>query len=121
MFDDVTAPEQEIYLSHANARQMMEEARGVVGIVDQMPIVQREMLLARAMGRALAHELGHYLLASKVHTRARSDESDHDRGRAVHARTPARFASSRRSGAPWRRGCAANRWSPAGRSVGEIC
>ena len=33
-----------------------------------MPIVQRETLLARAMGRALAHELGHYLLASKVHT-----------------------------------------------------
>ena len=25
-------------------------------------------LLGRAMGRALAHELGHYLLASKVHT-----------------------------------------------------
>ena len=24
--------------------------------------------LARAMGRALAHELGHYLLASKAHT-----------------------------------------------------
>ena len=68
VFDDVTVPEQEIYLSYANARQMMEEARGVVGIIDQMPIMQRETLLARAMGRALAHELGHYLLASKVHT-----------------------------------------------------
>jgi hypothetical protein len=68
VFDDVTVPEQEIYVSYANARQMMEEARSVVGIIDQMPIVQRETLLARAMGRALAHELGHYLLASKVHT-----------------------------------------------------
>ncbi len=68
VFDDVTEPQQEIYLSYANAMQMMEEARGVVGIIDQMPIMQRETLLARAMGRALAHELGHYLLASKVHT-----------------------------------------------------
>lgn len=67
LFDDV-APAQEIYLSHTNALQMMAEARGVVGIIEQMPIVQRETLLARAMGRALAHELGHYLLASKVHT-----------------------------------------------------
>ena len=68
VFDDVTVPEQEIYVSFANARQMMEEARSVVGIIEQMPIMQREILLARAMGRALAHELGHYLLASKAHT-----------------------------------------------------
>lgn len=68
VFDDVTVPEQEIYLSHANAVKLMEEARGVVGVIAHMPISQRETLLARAMGRALAHELGHYLLASKVHT-----------------------------------------------------
>ena len=68
VFDDITVPTQEIYLSYANARQMMEEARGVVGLIEQMPIMQRETLLSRAMGRALAHELGHYLLASKVHT-----------------------------------------------------
>jgi hypothetical protein len=67
-FDDVTLPEQEIYLSYANAQQMMAQASGVVGIVGQMPAMQREMLAARAMGRALAHELGHYLLASQVHT-----------------------------------------------------
>ena len=68
VFDDITVPTQEIYLSYANARQMMEEARGVVGLIEQMPVMQRETLLSRAMGRALAHELGHYLLASKVHT-----------------------------------------------------
>jgi hypothetical protein len=68
VFDDVTLPQQEIYLSHANAIAMMNNAVGVVGIVDQMPTIQRETLLARAMGRALAHELGHYLLASKAHT-----------------------------------------------------
>jgi hypothetical protein len=67
-FDDAAAPEQEIYLSHRNALQMMLESRDAVGDAAQMPMAQREMLLARAMGRALAHELGHYLLASKVHT-----------------------------------------------------
>jgi hypothetical protein len=68
VFDDMTVPAQEIYLSYANAMRMMEQARGVIGLIDQMPIMQRETLLSRAMGRALAHELGHYLLASKVHT-----------------------------------------------------
>jgi hypothetical protein len=68
VFDDVNAPQQEIYLSHANAVEMMGGARVVVGVVEQMPLAQRELLLARAMGRALAHEMGHYLLASKVHT-----------------------------------------------------
>lgn len=67
LFDDVTAPEQEIYVSHANALLMMVESRDAVGVMEQMPTRQRETLLARAMGRALAHELGHYLLASKVH------------------------------------------------------
>ena len=68
LFDDANAPGQEIYLSHANGLQTLVEARDVVGVVEQMPNLQRDMLLARALGRALAHELGHYLLASKMHT-----------------------------------------------------
>jgi hypothetical protein len=68
VFDDEREPQQEIYLSHANALTLMEASRAVVGVMTQMPIAQREILLARAMGRALAHEIGHYLLASKVHT-----------------------------------------------------
>jgi hypothetical protein len=68
VFDAETAPQQDIYLSHSNAREMLESAAGVVGVADQMPLAQRDTLLARAMGRALAHELGHYLLASKAHT-----------------------------------------------------
>jgi len=40
----------------------------VVGLADRMPIAEREMLLARAMGRALAHEIGHYLFGSKTHS-----------------------------------------------------
>lgn len=55
-------------MSYANARQFLEVSALVVGPTAQMPGRQREILLSRAMGRALAHEMGHYLLASKVHT-----------------------------------------------------
>jgi hypothetical protein len=67
VFDDVTTPEQEIYVSYGNAMRFLTSARGIVGLVDGMPPGQRERLLGRAMGRALAHELGHYLMASKLH------------------------------------------------------
>src|SRR5580765_4236848 len=63
-FDDEHEPQREIYLSYANAKALMAAARAVVGVMDQMPPTQREVMLGRAMGRALAHELGHYLLAS---------------------------------------------------------
>jgi hypothetical protein len=68
VFDDEHEPQREIYLSYPNARSLMDSARLVIGVIEQMPPAQREALLGRAMGRALAHELGHYLLASKVHT-----------------------------------------------------
>jgi hypothetical protein len=67
MFDDATTPEQEIEISYANAVTLLEASRGVVGVAATMPRLERETLLARAMGRALAHELGHYLSASKAH------------------------------------------------------
>jgi hypothetical protein len=65
---DNDSPESEIYLSLDNADVYMTTSRAVIGLVDRMPIAERETLLGRAMGRALAHELGHYLLASKFHT-----------------------------------------------------
>jgi hypothetical protein len=68
VFDDATTPEQEIYVSYANAMTFLRQSRGVVGIMENMPVNQREQLLGRAMGRALAHELGHYLMASKRHS-----------------------------------------------------
>jgi hypothetical protein len=46
----------------------MEGSQAVIGRMSQMTMVAREVNLARVMGRALAHELGHYLLASKAHT-----------------------------------------------------
>src|SRR5262245_5989320 len=67
-FAEPTVPGHEIYVSYENALAYLADARGVVGPIERMTVVEREMKLGRAMGRALAHELGHYLLASKVHT-----------------------------------------------------
>ena len=69
VFEGDHNPLPEIYLSHWNASKLLAVSRSVVGIVDHMPLMRREQLVGRAMGRALAHELGHYLLASKVHTK----------------------------------------------------
>jgi len=69
VFEGERNPLPEIYLSHLNASQLLAASRSVVGMIEQMPVMRREQLVARAMGRALAHELGHYLLASKLHTK----------------------------------------------------
>jgi hypothetical protein len=89
VFDDEHEPQREIYLSYANAKSLMEAARQVVGVLEQMPPAQCELLLGRAMGRALAHELGHYLLASKVHT---------ERGLMKASRTASELFVSARAG-----------------------
>lgn len=67
IFDPDGVPEPEIHLSHANALALVQQMEGP-GAVANMTIMELRMLLSRALGRALAHELGHYLLASKVHT-----------------------------------------------------
>jgi hypothetical protein len=67
-FDD-DGPTPQIYVSYRNAVEYMNGSEGVIGIASQMTMLERELYLSRAMGRALAHELGHYLLASKEHTR----------------------------------------------------
>ncbi len=61
-------PQQRLYLSYTNAMALLESSRGVVGPVSQMPTLQRETYVGRALGRALAHELGHYLLSTTTHT-----------------------------------------------------
>lgn len=68
-FTEQGAPKTLIYVSHANAVAYMGNAREAVGLVDSMTVLQRETYLARAMGRALAHEIGHFLLASPTHAR----------------------------------------------------
>ncbi len=67
-FDQPDEPDQVIHVSYANAMSLLEGSELAVGKVSTMPRLERDVYLARAMGRALAHELGHYLLASKAHT-----------------------------------------------------
>lgn len=65
---DGGVPKPQVYVSYANALDLLENSYGLVGGVNRMPLLQRETYVGRAMGRALAHEIGHYLFASKVHT-----------------------------------------------------
>jgi hypothetical protein len=57
------SPEPQIHLSRANAKDLLLRT---VAFREKPPVWQ-EVLLARALGRALAHELGHYLLKSPTH------------------------------------------------------
>lgn len=60
-------PEPQIYVSHASAVEYLRASGATVGALNVMPTLQREMYLARALGRALAHEVGHYLMGSGAH------------------------------------------------------
>jgi len=82
------APAQTLYLSYANAERFLRDSRDVVGNVDQKTRAERELLLGRLIGRALAHELGHYLIGTKDHT---------ERGLLKRAPTAAEFFSPDRS------------------------
>jgi hypothetical protein len=55
-------PTKYVHLSYANVVAML-------GHTNLMPPAQRDTYLGRALGRVLAHELGHYLLASTTHAR----------------------------------------------------
>jgi hypothetical protein len=68
-FDEVGDPMRQVHLSLDNATRILEGWQGV-GPVSRMTPFERNMLLARVLGRALAHELGHYLLSSKAHTKS---------------------------------------------------
>jgi len=67
VFDETNTPVPEIHLVYANALAIL---RGTYsdGTLNQMPGAQRQTYLSRALGRALAHELGHFLFQSKVHS-----------------------------------------------------
>jgi hypothetical protein len=57
-------PDPFIHLSRASAEGLFRDTPGLFGA----PMITHDSLIGRALGRALAHELGHYLLRSKVHT-----------------------------------------------------
>ncbi|MGE5242602.1 MAG: hypothetical protein ACM3SQ_00055 [Betaproteobacteria bacterium] len=67
VFDGDHDPEPQLHVSRRNARRLLQLMRQDPG-GERMPRLEEEVLLGRAMGRALAHELGHYLFASKRHT-----------------------------------------------------
>jgi len=62
-------PDQEIHISRGNGMKLLKASEGLGRPIDRMPQGEVEMLLGRMLGRALAHELGHYLLRSARHTR----------------------------------------------------
>jgi len=57
-------PERSIHLSRASAEHLLRSTSSL----NDATIASHEALIGRALGRALAHELGHYILRSKVHT-----------------------------------------------------
>jgi hypothetical protein len=57
-------PNHSVHLSRACAEDMLRRSRGWTNIA----IARHDTLVGRALGRALAHELGHYFLRTKVHT-----------------------------------------------------
>jgi hypothetical protein len=57
-------PDRSIHLSRACADDLVRTTPGL----NDRTIASHETLIGRALGRALAHELGHYLLQSKAHT-----------------------------------------------------
>jgi hypothetical protein len=61
-------PDGDIHISHANAEKFVLSVGGVVGSARRMTPAERFLLLGRTLGRALAHEIGHYLLKSRAHT-----------------------------------------------------
>ena len=61
-------PDPIVHLSIANTTRLLRDSTDVVVALQTMKPWQREALVPRGLGRALAHELGHFLLASKHHT-----------------------------------------------------
>jgi hypothetical protein len=57
-------PDRFIHLSRATAEGLLRD----LPILNDATITTHEAFIGRALGRALAHELGHYIFRSKVHT-----------------------------------------------------
>jgi peptidoglycan/xylan/chitin deacetylase (PgdA/CDA1 family) len=62
--DAAGVPEGTIFLSRKNALRLAD----TIDEYRERPLKFKERLVARALGRALAHELGHYLTGSKEHS-----------------------------------------------------
>jgi len=56
-------PDRSVHLSRAWAEEMLRRSR----VPPNITVARHDTLVGRALGRALAHELGHYFLRTKVH------------------------------------------------------
>jgi hypothetical protein len=66
-FDSAGTPLAEITVYLADLIEMIERANLPGSGGDPWPTILRERAIGRAVGRVLAHELGHYLLRSRTH------------------------------------------------------
>ncbi len=62
-------PTNEVHVSRANAMVLLEAARALSKQDEQLPAALNEFV-GRALGRALAHEIGHFLFRSGAHDAA---------------------------------------------------
>jgi len=60
--------EQRVTMAVGEVERLVDEAPWVSGRVGDCPPAFREELVGRALGRVLAHEIGHYMLAWRTHT-----------------------------------------------------
>ena len=65
--DGSTTPENTLMLSVDAVVQSLERVKWQNRRVADLPGNARDHLIGRALGRVLAHEIGHYLLASRFH------------------------------------------------------
>ena len=66
-FDDDGSPGTRLHISAAVALDAIEEAAEQQGALTNVPNALRRAAAVRLLGRAAAHELGHYMLASRAH------------------------------------------------------
>jgi hypothetical protein len=90
-FIDHEQPAEAISVSARTARTMMQDGRWLGRPLRALPPVLTQTFLARAIGRAIAHEIGHYVLRSTAHSpaglmRARYAVDDIMDGRRSHFR-----------------------------------
>ena len=67
-FFDADTPEDILMLSASEVEAVVATTRWSGSHLDALPPVVLEEMTGRALGRVLAHELGHYLLGLRTHT-----------------------------------------------------
>jgi hypothetical protein len=65
-FVDGTVPRDVVYAAPVRALQVMNQRRRLLG----KPRLLQEVILGQAIGRSVAHEIGHFLTASTAHSEA---------------------------------------------------